>query len=83
MKRLTTILFLVGLACACTAPKTDVEETARLVAGQISQDCWSRGNGWGAMALGALMRDLPKDNQHYPEVCELAQDFFQAVRLPR
>lgn len=50
-----------------------------LAAGQISQDCWSRGNGWGAMALGALMRDLPKDNQYYPEVCELAQDFFQAV----
>lgn len=47
--------------------------------GQITDDCWSRGNGWGAMALGALMRDLPKDNKHYAEVRRLARDYFAAV----
>ena len=54
----------------------DVKNLSR---GQITEDCWSRGNGWGAMALGALMRDLPKDNQYYSQVCELARDYFQAV----
>lgn len=47
--------------------------------GQITQDCWSRGNGWGAMALGALMRDLPKDNKYYQQVCDLARSYFEAV----
>ena len=47
--------------------------------GQITGDCWSRGNGWGAMALGALMRDLPRDNQYYPQVCDLARRYFEAV----
>ena len=47
--------------------------------GQLTGDCWSRGNGWGAMALGALMRDLPRDNRYYGEVCELANRYFEAV----
>ena len=50
-----------------------------LAPGQISQDCWSRGNGWGAMALAALMRDLPRDNTYYQDVCNLALSFFEAV----
>lgn len=47
--------------------------------GQLTGDCWSRGNGWGAMALGALMRDLPQDNRYYGEVCDLARRYFDAV----
>lgn len=51
----------------------------RLASGEISQDNWSRGNGWGAVALAVLMRDLPKDNRYYPEVIELCSDYFRAV----
>lgn len=47
--------------------------------GQVTGDCWSRGNGWGAMALGALLRDLPQDNRYYPQVCALARRYFEAV----
>ena len=47
--------------------------------GQVTGDCWSRGNGWGAMALAALMRDLPRDNRYYGEVCDLARRYFEAV----
>lgn len=47
--------------------------------GQLTGDCWSRGNGWGAMALGALMRDLPRDNRYYGEVCDLSRRYFEAV----
>lgn len=47
--------------------------------GQLTGDCWSRGNGWGAMALGVLMRDLPRDNRYYGEVCDLARRYFEAV----
>ncbi len=50
-----------------------------LAPGQMTQDCWSRGNGWGAMALAALMRDLPADNEYYGKVCELARRYFAAV----
>ena len=51
----------------------------RLAEGEISRDCWSRGNGWGSMALAALMRDLPSDNQYYGQVRDLAADYFTAV----
>ncbi len=47
--------------------------------GQLTGDCWSRGNGWGSMALGALMHDLPRDNRYYGEVCDLARRYFEAV----
>lgn len=51
----------------------------RMLPGQLTDDCWSRGNGWGAMALGALMRDLPRDNRYYGQVCDLARRYFAAV----
>lgn len=50
-----------------------------MVEGQLTDDCWSRGNGWGAMALAALMRDLPRDNRYYGQVCDLARRYFEAV----
>ncbi len=47
--------------------------------GKISEDNWSRGNGWGAFALAILIRDLPKSHPKYKEVVELAQQFFISV----
>jgi rhamnogalacturonyl hydrolase YesR len=48
-------------------------------AGSISDDNWSRGNGWGAFALAILVRDLPLDHPKRKEVVELAQQFFTAT----
>jgi len=45
----------------------------------ISEDDWSRGNGWGAVGLAALMRDLPATHPRRKEVEALARDFFGAV----
>lgn len=45
----------------------------------ISQDNWSRGNGWGAVGLAALMRDLPKNHPQRKAVDAIAKRFFMAV----
>lgn len=45
----------------------------------ISDDNWSRGNGWGAFALASLVRDLPAGHPRKPEVDALAKDFFTAI----
>lgn len=47
--------------------------------GVISQDNWSRGNGWGAYALAILVRDLPNTHPRKKEVVELAKAFFTSV----
>jgi rhamnogalacturonyl hydrolase YesR len=47
--------------------------------GSISEDNWSRGNGWGAFALAILVRDLPESHPKYKEVVALAQQFFIAT----
>jgi rhamnogalacturonyl hydrolase YesR len=47
--------------------------------GSISEDNWSRGNGWGAFALAILVRDLPASHPKYKEVVALAQQFFTAT----
>lgn len=47
--------------------------------GKVSEDNWSRGNGWGAFALAILVRDLPDSHPRKPEVVELAKQFFTAV----
>ena len=47
--------------------------------GTVSQDNWSRGNGWGAVGLAALMRDLPKNHPQCKAVEALAKRFFTAV----
>jgi hypothetical protein len=47
--------------------------------GKISEDCWSRGNGWGAFALAILVRDLPESHPKRQEVVQLAQRFFASV----
>ncbi|WP_291100573.1 MULTISPECIES: DUF4861 family protein [unclassified Flavobacterium] len=47
--------------------------------GSISEDNWSRGNGWGAFALAILARDLPESHPKHQEVIELAKQFFLAT----
>lgn len=47
--------------------------------GQMTSDCWSRSNGWGAMALAALLRDYPKDGPRRKEIDTLSVEFFKAV----
>jgi rhamnogalacturonyl hydrolase YesR len=47
--------------------------------GKISEDNWSRGNGWGAFALAILVRDLPDSHPKKQEVIDLARQFFTAV----
>ncbi|NDP20034.1 MAG: DUF4861 domain-containing protein [Paludibacter sp.] len=46
--------------------------------GVLSQDNWSRGNGWGAFAIASLVRDLPESHPKRKEVVALAQQFFTA-----
>lgn len=45
----------------------------------ISEDNWSRGNGWGAFALALLVRDLPGTHPKKEEVDRLAKEFFTAI----
>lgn len=47
--------------------------------GVISQDNWSRGNGWGAMAIAALVRDLPTMHPQRKNVEQVATAFFTQV----
>lgn len=47
--------------------------------GEVSQDNWSRGNGWGALALSALAGDLPKSHPQRKEVEKLTRDFYLNV----
>ncbi len=48
-------------------------------AGNLSDDNWSRGNGWGSFALSILVRDLPASHPKRAEVVALAQQFFTSV----
>jgi rhamnogalacturonyl hydrolase YesR len=47
--------------------------------GKISEDNWSRGNGWGAYALSFLIRDLPETHPRKKEVNELAKNFALTI----
>lgn len=62
-------------------PKTGLLHQGRGFQGKnvISQDNWSRGNGWGAVGLAALVRDLPATHPRRKEVETLAKEFFLAV----
>lgn len=48
-------------------------------AGKISEDNWSRGNGWGAFALAILVRDLPRSHPKRAEIENLAKQFFTSI----
>ena len=45
----------------------------------LSEDNWSRGNGWCAVGLAALVRDLPPAHPKRAEVEAVAREFFAAV----
>ena len=47
--------------------------------GEISQDCWSRGNGWASLAYASLLHDLPSSHPQYRTVRNMARSFFKAV----
>ena len=47
--------------------------------GEISQDCWSRGNGWASLAYASLLHDLPSSHPQYRTVRNMARRFFKAV----
>lgn len=64
-------------------PATGLVHQARgckwLPEGVLTQDCWSRGNGWLAMAFAALLRDLPRSHPGYAPTKAAAKRFFTAV----
>lgn len=64
-------------------PETGLVNQARGVMwmerGQKTTDCWSRGNGWGSIALGVLLKSFPKDNPLRGKIDALAKDFFSAA----
>lgn len=46
---------------------------------QISEDHWSRGNGWGYIGLTELMKYLPKDHRHYERARKYYTDLSAAL----
>lgn len=46
---------------------------------KLTEDCWSRGNGWASMAVSSLIRYLPKKNRYYKDVRALAKEFYTSV----
>jgi hypothetical protein len=49
------------------------------VKGKVSEDNWSRGNGWGSFALAAFVRDLPARHPRRKDVNALAKRYYTAV----
>lgn len=47
--------------------------------GAMTQDNWSRGNGWAALCFGILLRDLPRSHPAYQEVSRRAKSYFKAI----
>ena len=45
----------------------------------ITEDNWSRGNGWASEAFTALMAHLPKNSAYYKQMRSVAREFFTAV----
>lgn len=42
----------------------------------LSEDNWSRGNAWGALALASLVRDLPDTHPEKEQINTMAKEFF-------
>jgi unsaturated rhamnogalacturonyl hydrolase len=53
-----------------TRPNLDPEK--------ISDDHWSRGNGWGIFALAELVLDLPENHHRRPETEKLLKELVEA-----
>ncbi len=47
--------------------------------GFITEDCWSRGNGWLSLALGTLLKNLPAKHPQRKRVEKIAKQYFTAV----
>lgn len=47
--------------------------------GHITEDHWSRGNGWGIFALTELVQELPKNHPRYGEVLELFKSLLSSI----
>lgn len=47
--------------------------------GELSDDHWGRGNGWGYIALTELLRFLPQDSPHRPTVERYFVDHSEAM----
>lgn len=47
--------------------------------GFITEDCWSRGNGWLSMALASLLKDLPDSHPQRKQIEKRAEEYFKAV----
>ncbi|HQK54175.1 MAG TPA: DUF4861 family protein [Sedimentibacter sp.] len=47
--------------------------------GNLTEDNWSRGNGWAAFAISILIRDLPDSHPKRKELVKTARDFFNSV----
>lgn len=46
---------------------------------EISEDNWSRGNGWMSMALGTLIRDYPHDGRYWDDIVSESRRFYSAI----
>ncbi|MBO4595012.1 MAG: glycoside hydrolase family 88 protein [Bacteroidales bacterium] len=51
----------------------------KLGEGEISQDNWSRGEGWLSMALVALLRDYPADGQYRAQIEKVAKQHYTSA----
>ena len=45
----------------------------------VSEDCWSRGEGWASLALMCLLRDLPATHPLRPDLEAFSASFFKAL----
>ena len=46
---------------------------------KVSDDHWSRGNGWGILGMTELVRYLPKDSRYYAEAVERFKAHCEAL----
>lgn len=45
----------------------------------LSEDNWSRGNAWGAIAIASLVRDLPDGHPKKEQINSIAKEFFLTI----
>lgn len=48
--------------------------------GALTPSYWSRGCGWGALALAEMVYDLPKDHQDYQKILKAFQDLMEGCK---
>ena len=46
---------------------------------KVSDDHWSRGNGWGLLGMTELIKYLPEDSKHYPEAVKRFRAHCEAL----